>query len=170
MRTISYKQIVVRIVWLKTLTFTVHNQVLVEVLLELIEPCWKQQNKHAGRLTRENSYKTSLSHYSDVIKSPASRLFAQPFVQAGQRKHQSSASLAFVRVIYRRPMHFPHKGPITQKMFPFDNVIMYFNNWIFVFKTSFYWLILFTGHKIYIFASCSPVAMDIWSTLWILMT
>ena len=41
MRTISYKQIVVRIVLLKTLTFTVHNQVLVEVLLEPTEPCWK---------------------------------------------------------------------------------------------------------------------------------
>ena len=38
-----------------------------------------------------------------------------------QRKHQSSASLAFVRGIHRWP---PHKGPVTQKMFPFDDVIM----------------------------------------------
>ena len=40
-----------------------------------------------------------------------------------QRKHQSSASLAFVRGIHRRPVNSPHKGPVTRKMFPFDDVI-----------------------------------------------
>ena len=43
---------------------------------------------------------------------------------ADQRKHQSSASLAFVRGIHRWPVNFPHKGPVTRKMFPFDDVIM----------------------------------------------
>ena len=42
------------------------------------------------------------------------------------RKHQSSASLAFVRGIHRRPVNSPHKGPVTRKMFPFDDVIMMF--------------------------------------------
>ena len=41
-----------------------------------------------------------------------------------QRKHQSSASLAFVRGIHRRPVNSPHKWPVTWKMFPFDDVIM----------------------------------------------
>ena len=41
-----------------------------------------------------------------------------------QRKHQSSASLAFVREIHRGPVNFPHKWPLTRKMFPFDDVIM----------------------------------------------
>ena len=41
-----------------------------------------------------------------------------------QRKHQSPASLAFVREIHRGPVNFPHKWPITRKMFPFDDVIM----------------------------------------------
>ena len=41
-----------------------------------------------------------------------------------QRKHQSPASLAFVRGIYRWPVNSPHKGPVTRKMFPFDDVIM----------------------------------------------
>ena len=41
-----------------------------------------------------------------------------------QTKHQSSASLAFVRGIHRRPVNSPHKGPVTRKMFPFDDVIM----------------------------------------------
>ena len=41
---------------------------------------------------------------------------------ADQRKHQSSASLALVRGIHRWPVHSPHKGPVTQKMFPFDYI------------------------------------------------
>ena len=68
-------------------------------------------------------------HYNDVIMSaiasPASPLFTQPFIQgADQRKHQSSESLAFVRGIHRWPVYSPQKGPVTQKMFPFDDVIM----------------------------------------------
>ena len=36
---------------------------------------------------------------------------------ADQRKHQSSASLAFVRGIHRWPVNSPHKGPVTRKSF-----------------------------------------------------
>ena len=46
------------------------------------------------------------------------------FSDADQRKHQSSASLAFVRRIHRGPMNSPHKRPVTRKVFPFDDVIM----------------------------------------------
>ena len=42
----------------------------------------------------------------------------------GQRKHQSSASLAFVRGIQRLPVNSPHKGPVKRTMFPFDHVIL----------------------------------------------
>ena len=45
-----------------------------------------------------------------------------------QRKHQSSASLAFVRGIHRRPVNSSHKWPVTRKMFPFDDVIMNFSS------------------------------------------
>ena len=45
-----------------------------------------------------------------------------------QRKHQSSASLAFVRGIHRGPVNSPHKGPVTRKIFPFDDVIMISTN------------------------------------------
>ena len=41
-----------------------------------------------------------------------------------QRKHQSSASLAFVWRIHRWPVNSPHKWPVTRKNFPFDDVIM----------------------------------------------
>ena len=43
---------------------------------------------------------------------------------ADQRKHQSSASLAFVRLIHQWPVNSPHKGTVMCKMFPFDDVIM----------------------------------------------
>ena len=45
-----------------------------------------------------------------------------------QTKHQSPASLAFVRGIHRWPVNSPHKGPVTRKMFPFDDVIMCFRH------------------------------------------
>ena len=70
-------------------------------------------------------------HYSVVIMSPmASQITGVSIVYstvcsgADQRKHQSSASLAFVRGIHRSPVNSPHKGPVTRKMFPFDDVIM----------------------------------------------
>ena len=57
--------------------------------------------------------------------SQVSQLFSPPFIQgANQRKHQSSASLAFVRGIHRPAVNSPHKGPVTRRMFPFHVVIM----------------------------------------------
>ena len=46
-----------------------------------------------------------------------------------QRKHQSSAPLAFVWEIHLWPVNSPHKWPVTRKMFPFDDVIMCTNNY-----------------------------------------
>ena len=42
------------------------------------------------------------------------------------RKTPISASLAFVRGIHRWPVNSPHKGTVTRKMFPLDDVIMPF--------------------------------------------
>ena len=70
-------------------------------------------------------------HCGDVIKSAmayqiTSRTIVYSIVYPGadQWKHQSSASLAFVRGIHWWLMNSPHKGPVTRKMFPFDDVIM----------------------------------------------
>ena len=41
-----------------------------------------------------------------------------------QRKLQSSPSLTFFGGIHRWPVNILHKGPVTQKMLPFDDVIM----------------------------------------------
>ena len=46
------------------------------------------------------------------------------YSDADERKHQSSALLAFVRGIHRGLVNSPHKCPVTQKMFPFDDAIM----------------------------------------------
>ena len=74
------------------------------------------------------------NHYNDVIMDVmASQITSLTIVYStvnsvtDQRKHQSSTSLAFVRGIHRWPVNSPHKGPVTRKMFPFDDVIMYSN-------------------------------------------
>ena len=82
-----------------------------------------------------------------------------------QKKYRSSASLSFVRGIHRRPVNFPHKGSVTRKIFPFDDVIMDYDTISAIFKcdhirqssTSIYFLyivglfafiyIYFTSHK-----------------------
>ena len=51
-------------------------------------------------------------------------VYSTVYSDADQRKHQSSASLAFVRGIHRGPVNSPHKWPVTRQMFPFDDVIM----------------------------------------------
>ena len=51
-------------------------------------------------------------------------VYSTVYSGADQRKHQSAASLAFVRGIHRWPVNSPHKWPVTRKMFPFDDVIM----------------------------------------------
>ena len=70
-------------------------------------------------------------HYGDVtmgaITSQITSLmivYSTVYSGADQSKHQSSASLAFVWEIHRGPGNFPHKWPVTRKMFPFDDVIM----------------------------------------------
>ena len=89
----------------------------------------------------------TILHYSDVIVGiMASHITSLTIVYStvhsgtDQRKHQSSASLAFVWWIYRWPVNSPHKWPVTQNMFPFDDVFMDFiitvkskkcaNNWV----------------------------------------
>ena len=74
------------------------------------------------------------------LTSPASPLFAQLLVQAQvKKKHQSSASLAFVWGIHRSQVHSRHQGTVRRKMFPFDDVIMitwYPGRWVCRFSTQ----------------------------------
>ena len=52
------------------------------------------------------------------------------FSDTDQGKHKSSASLAFVRGIRRWPEDAPHKGPVSRKMFSFDDVILKTELWL----------------------------------------
>ena len=61
----------------------------------------------------------------DSVWNHQPHVYSSVYSGADQRKHQSSASLTFVRGILRRPVNSPHKGPVTRKMFPFDDIIMY---------------------------------------------
>ena len=80
-----------------------------------------------------------VNHHSDVIMSAmASQITGISIVCStvcsgvDQWKLQCSASLAFVRGIHRWLLNSPHKGPVTQKMFPFnlgDSCVTYSNFW-----------------------------------------
>ena len=97
---------------------------------------WWQLQVFSAQLTLEyfrdkDRQILQMFHYIDVIMSAmASQITSLTIVYstvywgADQTKHQSSASLAFVRGIHRSPANSPHKWPVTRKMFPFDDVIM----------------------------------------------
>ena len=64
------------------------------------------------------------THYNDVVMGAmASQIISLTIVystvysRCRSKKHQSSASLAFVRRIDRWPVNSPHKGQVTRKMF-----------------------------------------------------
>ena len=52
-------------------------------------------------------------------------VYSNVYSGADQRKHQTSASLAFVQGIHQWPVNSPHKGPVTREMFPFNDIIMW---------------------------------------------
>ena len=77
------------------------------------------------------SLRIRMFHYNDVIMGAMAShitsltiVYSTVYSGADERKHQSSASLAFVRGSHRWPVNSPHKWPVTRKMFRFDDVIM----------------------------------------------
>ena len=100
---------------------TITNKLSQVIFFELIETL----RKYLG-VAKDNH------HHDDVImRSMASQItsltiiYSTVYSGTDQRKHQSSASLAFVQGIHRGPVNSPHKWPVTRKMFPFDDVIMH---------------------------------------------
>ena len=74
-------------------------------------------------------------HYSGVIMSTlASQIISLTIVYSivysgtDQRKHQSSTSLAFVRGINQWPVNSPIQRASNAEMFPFDDVIIKFDD------------------------------------------
>ena len=65
-----------------------------------------------------------------MMSAIASRITGVPIVYSNvcsgtdKKKIQSSASQALVRGIHRWTANSKHQGPVTRKLFPFDDVIM----------------------------------------------
>ena len=79
--------------------------------------------------SREEANPLIINHYIDVIMTPMTSqitdltvVYSIVYSGADQRKHQSSASPGNSP----GPVNSPHKGPVTRKMIPFDDVIMQF--------------------------------------------
>ena len=73
-----------------------------------------------------------MSHYTDIIMGTiASQITSltigllNHLFKRRSKKTSKLRSLAFVWGIHRGPVNSPHKWPVTRKMFPFDDIIMY---------------------------------------------
>ena len=90
------------------------------------------QDSSIERQPKENSKSIwRRAYYNDFIMgtiafqiTSLTIVYSTIYSDADQRKHQSSASLAFAREIHRGPVNSPHKWPLTRKMFPVEDVIM----------------------------------------------
>ena len=59
------------------------------------------------------------------LKSPASPLFTQPFIQAQIKENiKAPRHWPLCGEYHRSPVNSPHKWPVTRKLFPFDDVVM----------------------------------------------
>ena len=109
------------------------------VFISIHAVCWRAifkqptmacNDRMTIRYTVQGNYHIC-NYYSDVIIgamvyqiNSLAIVYSSVYSGADQRKRQGSASMAFVRGIHRWPVNYPHKCPVTRKMFPFDNVIM----------------------------------------------
>ena len=91
--------------------------------------CWKEHDECTCSGMKDRNANI---HYSDVIMGAMASgitsltiVYSNVYSGADQRKHQSFASLAFVRWIHRWSVNSPHKWPVTREIFPFDDVIMH---------------------------------------------
>ena len=123
--------------WPMTSTISRHNNTVVYVRIDITIcrlnlVCYLYINPDSAdvRIVRDDWINTGAVvtictvHYSEVIMGTmASQItslaivYTTDYSSADQRKHQSSASLAFVRGIHRWPVNSPHKWPVTRNFF-----------------------------------------------------
>ena len=108
-----------------------HNRIIGSARGPVKQPWSTRVNGSHESWTTDNFITKQMRHYSDVIMSVmASQITDVSIVCSSacsgtdQIKQQSSASLAYMRGIHRSPVDSLHKGPVTRKMFPFDDVIV----------------------------------------------
>ena len=107
-----------------TILMTARYSLIGLVVADSLVPTWCH-----GIFHHHDPWISGVQHYNGVIMGVmASQItsltivYSTDFSGTDQRKHQSSASLAILRGIHRRPVNSPHKWPVTRKMFPFDDV------------------------------------------------
>ena len=124
------------------------NWVIIDRFRELLHEVKTLLRQHIqpAMVCYVQDYDYTWKHYNDVIMGAMAYLITSltiicsaVYSGADQRKHQSSASLAFVRGIHRWPVNSPHKGPVTRKIVPFDDVIMARSRYILVDYSSTQW-------------------------------
>ena len=106
--------------------FIINRQIIWNGSIYNFNKAWESTKR-----VRMSWYMRHLLYYSDIIMSAmtyqitdVSIVFSTVGSGADQGKHRRSASLAFVWGIHRLPVNSPHKGPVTWKMFLFDDAIM----------------------------------------------
>ena len=125
-----------QLLWLLFFIFCVQNDIIFMQLFEMSHSLATGHNIICLRVHLEN-----LRHYVDVITMASqitslTDVYSTVYSDADQRKHQSSASLAFCVGNSPGPVNSPHKGLVTRKMFPFDDVIMDGDVCIYVIKLN----------------------------------
>ena len=96
-----------------------------------LQHTWPHSPQHLQCSAPMNSNSVPTTYYGDVTMgaiasqiTSVSNVYSTVCSGTDQRKHQSSASLAFVRGIHRGPVNSPHKRSVTRKIFPLDDIIM----------------------------------------------
>ena len=124
------------------------NWVIIDRFRELLHEVKTLLRQHIqpAMVCYVQDYDYTWKHYNDVIMGAMAYLITSltiicsaVYSGADQRKHESSASLAFVRGIHRWPVNSPHKGQVTRKIVPFDDVIMARSRYILVDYSSTQW-------------------------------
>ena len=83
-------------------------------------------------------------HYSDVtwaswcLGSPATQVFVQQFVRANIKETPKLRNTGHLwkEPTGRPPVDSPHKGPVTQNVFPCHGLIMSYRCWVCIIRTS----------------------------------
>ena len=137
------------VIWLKLNTISLstiqyitnsHRPLIVTLVRQLLVHTHKYTHTDLLTTTHSKSIEGSvtafsrvvpLNYYSDVIINVmASQITGVSIVYStvcsgvNQIKHQNFASLALMW-IHRWPVNSQHKGPVTRKMFPFGDAIMF---------------------------------------------
>ena len=89
-----------------------------------------------------------------------------------QRNHQSSTLLAFFRGIHWWQVDSPHKGPVTRKTSPCDDVIMLsgFMRHVYQYLSEIVWLPTMTSSNENIFRVTGPLCWEFTGHRWIPLT